>query len=126
MNMQIGTIQAQIGTIQAQKAAWPSPNRRVAKPEPPRGQAQIAAWPSPNRHLSRPSKPSFRKSRALGAAPPNLLYHQSHTSFVRMDLTKEVFSMKIIILALLICTMYFVMKALEIADAPFEEECGEI
>ena len=33
--------------------------------------------------------------------------------------------MKIIILAMLFCTMYFVMKALEIADAPFDEEFNE-
>jgi len=59
------------------------------------------------------------------ATLPNLLYDQSHTSFVTMDLTKEVFSMKIIILAMLFCTMYFVMKALEIADAPFDEEFKE-
>lgn len=56
---------------------------------------------------------------------PYLLYHQSHTSFVRIDLTKEVFSMKIIILAMLFCTMYFVMKALEFTDAPFDEEFKE-
>jgi hypothetical protein len=42
-----------------------------------------------------------------------------------MDLTKEVFSMKIIILALLFGAMYLVMKALEIADAPFDEEFKE-
>jgi len=30
--------------------------------------------------------------------------------------------MKIIIFVILFCTLYFVMKALEIADAPFDEE----
>lgn len=33
--------------------------------------------------------------------------------------------MKIIILALLFGTMYFVMKALEVADASFDEEFNE-
>ena len=33
--------------------------------------------------------------------------------------------MKIIILAALLCTLYLVMKALEIADAPFEDEFEE-
>jgi len=33
--------------------------------------------------------------------------------------------MKIIVFVVLFCTLYLVMKALEIADAPFDEEFEE-
>lgn len=33
--------------------------------------------------------------------------------------------MKIIMFVILFCTLYFVMKALEIADAPFDDEFEE-
>ena len=34
--------------------------------------------------------------------------------------------MKIMIFVVLFCTLYLVMKALEIADAPFEDEFEEV
>jgi hypothetical protein len=37
-----------------------------------------------------------------------------------MKIIREVIDMKIIIFVILFCTLYIVMKALEIADAPLE------
>jgi hypothetical protein len=39
-----------------------------------------------------------------------------------MEIIKEVFTMKIFVFVMLFCTLYIVMKALELADAPFDEE----
>lgn len=42
-----------------------------------------------------------------------------------INIIREVIFMKIIVLMILFCTLYWVMKALEIADAPFDEEFEE-